>query len=81
MSEFTGSLPLQPAEAPYHPQNAVGAAINSTLAAGGAGLLMASVQNSLAKSNVGAMGVFSRSGSTVAIFGEGASMAYVEVRD
>jgi len=56
-------------EEAYHPQDAVGAGIKSSLAVGTAGLFFAAVQTSYAKQNVGAFGVFSRFGGTTALFG------------
>ncbi len=53
----------------YHPQDAVGAAINGTLITGTAGGFMAAVQNALARQNIGAMSVFTRSGGVIAVFG------------
>ncbi|TAQ87336.1 hypothetical protein B7494_g4309 [Chlorociboria aeruginascens] len=52
----------------YHPKDAVKAAINGTMITGSAGLFVSAVQNTLAKSNVGPWGVFTRTGSTAAIF-------------
>lgn len=37
---------------------------------GGAGLVTSAIQNSLAKQNIGAWGVFTRTGGGIAIFGE-----------
>ena len=54
----------------YHPKDAVKAAINGTLITGAAGTLVSAVQNTLTKRNVGAWGVVTRSGGTIAIFGE-----------
>jgi len=59
----------------YEPQDAIAQTIPATLLAGGAGLLASAVQNTLTKQNVGAMGVFTRTGSSIAIFG-GAVAAY-----
>lgn len=56
-------------EGVYHPQDAIGAAITGTMITGGAGLFMSAVQNALARKNVGPWGVFTRSGSTIAVFG------------
>ena len=54
----------------YHPKDAVKAAINGTLITGAAGTLVSAVQNTLTKRNVGAWGVVTRSGGTIAVFGE-----------
>lgn len=53
----------------YVPQDAIGAAIKSTVAVGTAGLFFAAVQTSYARQNLGAMGVFTRFGGTSALFG------------
>lgn len=53
----------------YHPKDAVKAAISGTMVTGGAGALVSAVQNSLSKRNVGAWGIFTRTGSTIGIFG------------
>jgi len=65
-------------EEPYHPQDAIGAGIKSSLAVGTAGLFFAAVQTSYAKQNVGAFGVFSRFGGTTALFATmGGTYAFV----
>ncbi len=56
-------------EAAYRPRNAVTPAIQATLSTGAVGAAAAAVQNALAKKNVGAMGVFTRSGGLIAMFG------------
>jgi hypothetical protein len=53
-------------EHPYHAKNAVKSGVNGAFVGGAAGLLASAVQNSLAKSSVGAFGVFTRTGATVA---------------
>lgn len=53
----------------YHPVDAVNAAIKGTALVGGAGLLVASIQNTLTKQNTTAFGVFTKFGRTVATFG------------
>lgn len=53
----------------YTPKDAVQASLDATKLAGGAGLLVAAVQNTLLRENIGAFGVFTRFGSTVALFG------------
>ncbi|KAJ2992139.1 hypothetical protein NUW58_g2270 [Xylaria curta] len=53
-------------ERPFHQKDAVKSGIQGAMVGGGAGLLLSSVQNSLAKQNVGAWGVFTRTGGTVA---------------
>jgi hypothetical protein len=57
-------------EAPrYHPQDAISATLHTTMITTGAGALVAGVQNTLSKQNVGAMGIFTRSGGTIAVYG------------
>ncbi|KAF3018796.1 hypothetical protein E8E14_002003 [Neopestalotiopsis sp. 37M] len=53
-------------EEPYHPKNAITSAVQGAGVGAAAGLIAAAVQNSLAKTSVGAGGVFSRHGATVA---------------
>lgn len=52
----------------YRPHDALKAAINGAMITGTAGLLLSAVQNSLHKKNIGALGVFTRTGSTAFIF-------------
>jgi len=52
----------------YHPQDALGASVRSATLTGAAGLFLASVQNTVAKENVGAFGVFTRFGRTIGLF-------------
>ena len=53
----------------YEPQDAIAKTIPATLIAGTAGLLASAVKNTLTKENVGPMGVFTRTGGTIAVFG------------
>jgi hypothetical protein len=53
-------------ERPFHQKDAVKSGIQGAMVGGGAGLLISAVQNSLAKQNVGAWGVFTRTGGTIA---------------
>jgi len=53
----------------YHPKDTIAASIQGTALCGGVGLLMAAVQNTLQRQNVGAWGVFSKFGGTAATFG------------
>lgn len=59
----------QAEEKVYHPQDAIDAALKSTVLTGGFGLFASAVQNTLAKQNVGPLGIFFRSGGTIASFG------------
>jgi len=56
-------------EPQYRPKDAVEATIKTTGIMTAAGLVVAGIQNTLAKQNVGAMGVFSQSGGTIATYG------------
>ncbi|EME77968.1 uncharacterized protein MYCFIDRAFT_33688 [Pseudocercospora fijiensis CIRAD86] len=63
----------------YHPKDAIGETIRATLATGGAGLFVSSIQNTLKKQNVGALGVFTRTGGTIAAFaGIGGAYAFAK---
>lgn len=53
----------------FEPQDAIGKAIKNAAMLGGAGLFLAAVQNTVAKQNVGMFGVFSKFGSSTALFG------------
>ncbi len=53
----------------YKPQDALGAGVRGMMVVGGSGLLFSAIQNSLQKNNVGAWGVFTRTGGAVASFG------------
>lgn len=54
----------------YHPVDAVSGGVKGAMVTGGFGLFTAAIQNSLAKQNVGAWGVFTRGGGVVMSFGE-----------
>ncbi|GAB7356365.1 hypothetical protein MBLNU459_g7150t1 [Dothideomycetes sp. NU459] len=56
-------------EPQYHPKDAIGASIKATMITTGAGAFVSTIQNTLTKQNVGAMGMFSKTGSTIAVFG------------
>jgi hypothetical protein len=53
----------------FHPKDAISYTISTTLTVGGAGALMAAIQNTLTRQNVGAMGFLTRFGGTTATFG------------
>ncbi|KAI1413466.1 hypothetical protein F5Y13DRAFT_189372 [Hypoxylon sp. FL1857] len=57
-----------PEEKPFHQHDALMSGAKGALLGTGAGLLVSAVQNSLAKRNVGAWGIFSRTGGTVGLF-------------
>jgi hypothetical protein len=58
-------------EGPYQPKDAYGRAVKFATMTGGAGAFISTVQNTLMRQNVGPMGVVSRFGSTIAVFGAG----------
>jgi len=61
---------MEPAESEvYEPRDAFAQSIDAASITGGAGLLLAAVQNTLARENIGAFGVISRFGGTIALFG------------
>ncbi len=51
------------------PKDAVREALKSTMILGAAGTLLSAVQNTLTRKNVGPWGMFTRTGSTIAVFG------------
>ena len=53
----------------YEPRDLIKETTKTTLMVGGVGLFAASVQNSLARQNLGSFGIFTRFGSTVGMFG------------
>lgn len=54
----------------FEPQDAVGKAVSATMVMGLAGFTVSAIQNALTKQNVGAWGVFSRSGRIITLFGK-----------
>ncbi len=63
------SLSSDEPSAQYEPVDAVATTVRTTAIMGAAGAVMSSVQNSLARQNIGAMGIFTRTGGTIATFG------------
>ncbi|KAF2500071.1 hypothetical protein BU16DRAFT_578097 [Lophium mytilinum] len=64
---------------PFHPQDAISTTVHATMITTGAGALVAGVQNTLAKQNIGAMGILTRSGGTIAVYAAmGASYAFAK---
>lgn len=53
----------------YQPKDAIAVATTSGLVTGSAGLLFAAAQNTVAKQNVGALGIFTKFGGTTATLG------------
>jgi len=69
-ASMAGQNAQQPLEADhYQPKDAIGATVKATMITTSAGLFISTIQNTLKKQNVGAMGVFTRTGSTIAVFG------------
>lgn len=58
-----------PQDVTFQPQDAIGKAIKNSAMLGGAGLFLAAVQNTVAKENIGMFGIFSKFGSSTALFG------------
>lgn len=52
----------------FHVRQPVNEAFNTGIASAGVGLLASAVQNSLQKHKAGAMGIFTRTGGTIALF-------------
>ncbi|KAF2717640.1 hypothetical protein K431DRAFT_341203 [Polychaeton citri CBS 116435] len=55
-------------QADYHPKDAIGATVEASLITGSAGFFISTIQNTLTRQNVGALGVLTRTGGTVAVF-------------
>lgn len=53
----------------YQPKDAISQTLTATMITGGAGVFVSAIQNTLTKQNTGALGIFTRSGGTVANFG------------
>lgn len=60
---------MAPGNEDYTPKDSIKEALNGSMITGAAGLFISSIQNSMTKRNVGAMAVFTRTGSTALIFG------------
>ncbi|KAK8221866.1 hypothetical protein M8818_000031 [Zalaria obscura] len=56
-------------ERAYRPKDSISAAIKASMITTGAGAFISTIQNTLQRQNVGAMGMFTRTGSTIAVFG------------
>lgn len=56
-------------EPAYQPKDAVKELIKAASITGAAGVLYAAVQNTLTRQNIGALGVFTRFGSSIGLFG------------
>lgn len=53
----------------YKPKDAIDDMVTVGMIMGGTGLTVSAVKNSLTRQNVGAMGVFTRGGGTISLFG------------
>jgi hypothetical protein len=53
----------------YAPKDTISNTIKATAVTSGAGLFISTIQNTLTKQNTGAWGVFTRTGSTIGVFG------------
>jgi len=53
----------------YHPKDAITPAVKDAGITGAAGLLVASIQSTLTKRNIGALGPITHYGGTIATFG------------
>lgn len=53
----------------YHPKDAINETVKTTMFFGGVGLFASAVQNTMQKRNVGPLGVLTRTGGTVGLFG------------
>jgi hypothetical protein len=58
-----------PEEHPYHPQDAVRQAGITAAITGGSGLAAAAIKSAMSPQNIGALGAFTRFGSTIAVWG------------
>ena len=65
----------------FEPRDTLKNTANTTLQLTAAGAIFAGVQNTLRKQNVGAMGIFTRSGSIIAVFGASLTLAYTAPSD
>ncbi|KAL9094850.1 MAG: hypothetical protein Q9165_002799 [Trypethelium subeluteriae] len=70
------SLGPDPDEVVYHPRDAISSTVKTTAVTTLAGTTASAIQNTLTKQNVGAMGIFTRYGSTIAVF-EGTLPAFL----
>ncbi|OCK90933.1 mitochondrial import inner membrane translocase subunit Tim17 family protein [Cenococcum geophilum 1.58] len=59
---------MVPQHATYHPKDAVSAAVRATMITASAGAIISGVQNALTKQNVGAFGILTKTGGTIAVF-------------
>lgn len=62
----------------YHPKDAIAPALKATGITGTGGLFVASVQATLTRHNIGALGTFTHYGGTIAVFGTVHSEIHVD---
>jgi hypothetical protein len=62
----------------YTPQDALGRSARSAMLTGAAGLFIASVQNTVAKEQIGAFGVFTRFGRTIGLLSTYQTLPWVD---
>ena len=55
-------------EKPFEPKDAIGESLKTAGIMGAAGTLLSAVQNTLTRANIGPWGVFTRTGTTIAVF-------------
>lgn len=53
----------------YHRKDAIGPTVKAIGVTGSAGIFVASIQATLTRQNIGALGAFTRYGTTIATFG------------
>lgn len=66
-------------ERTYQPQDAIANSVQALSVTGGAGIFISAIQNSLARQNVSAWGVFTRTGGTAALFGKSQGQHFQDV--
>lgn len=70
MADHNQAREEDPQEETFIERSAVSKGVNAAAMSAGAGLLVSAVQNSLVRHDKGAIGVFTRSGTTIGIFSE-----------
>ena len=71
LADDTDAQPLAMAQqqATFHPRDTIGNTGSTVLQTADVGAIIAGVQNTLRKQNVGAMGIITRSGGIIALYG------------
>lgn len=62
-------VPVVDYSRPYQPVDALAQTVNTTAVMAGAGAVISGVQSTLTRQNIGVMGVFTKTGGTIATFG------------